>query len=126
MQFAFFATLRLRILNDMAIPECRDAAMSNLNNLHRIVFHDDPDHVIAHYNQQIQSGKMQLSSPPPGDVLDLLRTSTPADINNSPNLEWRYIIRKGIVWKIDPAPDGYTPETKHEADVLALLRPARP
>ena len=125
-QFAFFATLRLRILNDMAIPECRDAAMSNLNNLHRIVFHDDPDHVIAHYIQQIQSGKMQLSSPPPGDVLDLLRTSTPADINNSPNLEWRYLIRKGIVWKIDPAPGGYTPETKHEADVLALLRPARP
>lgn len=123
-QYAFFAALRLRILNTIEIPESHDSAVSNLNNLHRIIFRDDPDHVIANYIQQVQSGQMRLSDTPPADVLDLLRTSTPADFNNSPNLEWRYIIRQGIVWKIDIAPDGYTPANQNEAAVLALLGPA--
>jgi hypothetical protein len=97
-----------------------------LNNLHRIIFREDPDQVIANYIRQVQSGQKQLSEPPPDDVLDLLRTATPADFNDSPNLEWRYIIRKGYVWKIDATPEGYVPLSEDEADVLALLGPARP
>lgn len=125
-QYAFFEAMRLRILSGLAQPESRQAAISNLNNLYRIIFRVDPEGVIATYLQQIQSGQVQLSDPPPGDVLDLLRTSTPADFNNSPNLEWRYIIRKGYVWKIENAPEGYNPASQDEADVLALLGPARP
>lgn len=125
-QYAFFAALRLRILNDMANPESGEAAVSNLNNLHRIIFRDDPDQVIANYIQQVQSGQKQLSDPPPDDVLDLLRTATPADFNNSANLEWRYIIRKGYVWKIESVPEDYAPASEDEAAVLALLGPERP
>ena len=126
MQYAFFAALRLRILYDMAIPASRDAAISNLNNLHRVIFRDDPDRVIANYIQQIQSGQKQLSDPPPDDVLDLLKTATPAEFNDSQQLKWRYIIRQGIVWKIDAAPEDYTPGSQDEVAVLALLGPARP
>jgi hypothetical protein len=124
-QYAFFAALRLRILSDLAVPAHHDAALSNLNNLHRIIFRDDPDHIITDYIQQVQSGRLRLEDVPPGDVLDLLKTVTPAEINDSPNLEWRFIIRQGVVWKIDPAPDGYRPAPA-EAAVLALLGPLHP
>jgi len=124
-QYAFFAALRLRILNDIGTPASRAAAISNLNNLHRIIFRDDPDEVIANYIRQVQSGQKQLSDLPPDDVLDLLRTTTPADFNDSTNLEWRYLIRQGIVWKIEPVPDGYAPASEDEEAVLALLGPAR-
>ena len=72
----------------------------------------------------MQSGKLKLSEPVPGEVINLLQTSTPADFNDSPNLEWRYIIKEGMVWQISPAPDTYTPASQDESSVLALMRPA--
>lgn len=108
--------------NDLAIPEHRDAAISNLHNLHRVIFRDDPENVITNYIQQVQSGKLDLAASIPDDVLDLLKTATPADFNNSPNLEWRYIIHnKGRVWQIDEASEDYTPGDEEEAGVLELL-----
>lgn len=122
-QYSFFAALRIRILNDLAIPEHRAAAMSKLGNMQRIIYRDDPEQVIPNYIHQVQSGQLKLSDPVPDDVLDFLKTATPADFNNSRNLEWRYVIRKGYVWKIDEAPDGYTPASKDEAKVLELIEP---
>lgn len=123
-QYAFFAALRTRIINDLLIPAHRDAAMSNLSNLARVIIRDDPNQVVPAYVRQVQSGKLQLSDPIPDDVLSLLKTTTPAEINNSPNLDWRYIVRKGVVWKINTDPQASTlaPGTD-EADVLAMLEP---
>jgi len=122
-QYSFFAALRIRIINDLANSEHRDAAMSNLSKMHRIIYRDDPENVVPHYIQQVQSGKLDLAAPIPDDVLDLLKTATPADFNNSPNLEWRYLIRKGWIWQIDEVAEGYTPESNEEAEVLELLGP---
>jgi hypothetical protein len=122
-QYSFFEALRVCINNDLAIPEHRDATMSNLRNLHRIIFLDDPQQVIPNYIQQVQAGKLKLSDPIPGEVINLLQTSTPADFNDSPNLEWRYIIKEGMVWQIQPVPDNYIPASQDETDVLALMRP---
>jgi hypothetical protein len=121
-QYSFFAALRRRIINGLAVPESRDAAMSNLSNLHRIIFREDPEGVIPDYIHQVQSGKLDLAGPVPGAVEDLLKTAIPADFNNSPNLEWRYVIREGIIWQIDEVSDGYTPETEDEASVLEMIR----
>jgi len=120
-QYSFFAALRYRILNALAVPEFRDIAMSNLSNMHRVIYRDDPDGIIPNYIEQVQSGKLDLAAPIPGDVLDFLKTATPADFNNSLNLEWRYVILEGIVWKIDKASDGYEPHDEGEAAVLELL-----
>ncbi len=125
-QYSFFEALRLRIANDIDIPEHREAAMSNLHNIHRIIFRDDPDNVIPQYIQQVQSGTLDIHDPAPEDVLDLLKTATPADFNNSQNLEWRYVILKGVVWQINQAPEGYQPQGEDEANVLALLGPEHP
>ena len=122
-QYSFFAALRIRILNDLAVPQFRDAAMSNLSNLHRVIYRDDPEGVIQTYVQQLQSGKLKLSDPIPDDVLDLLKTAIPADFNNSPDLAWRYVVKEGMVWQLDEVPDGYTPASKDEADVLQLIQP---
>ena len=122
-QYSFFAALRIRIIRNLAIPENRDAAMNNLSNMHRVIFRDDPESVVPNYIQQVQSGKLNLADPIPEDVLDLLKTAIPADFNNSPNLEWRYLIREGWIWQIDEVADGYTPESKEEAEVLELLGP---
>src|SRR5579859_848300 len=123
-QYSFFEALRVRTNNDLAIPAHRDAALSNLSNLSRVIFRDDPHQVIPDYIQQVQSGKLKLSDPVPGDVTNLLHTSTPADFNDSPNLEWRYIIKEGVVWEIAPAPDTYAPASQDESSVLALMHPA--
>ena len=122
-QYSFFAALRIRILNDLAVPQFRDAAMSNLSNIHRVIYRDDPEGVIQTYVQQLQSGKLKLSDPIPDDVLDLLKTAIPADFNNSPDLAWRYVVKEGMVWQLDEVPDGYTPASKDEADVLQLIQP---
>lgn len=122
-QYSFFAALRIRILNSLDNPEDRDAAMSNLNNMHRIIFREDPEGIVPEYIQQVQSNKRKLSDPIPDDVLDLLKTATPADFNNSPNLQWRYVIRKGHVWQIHQVPDDYQPQSEDEANVLELLHP---
>jgi hypothetical protein len=122
-QYSFFAALRIRILNDLAVPQFRDAAMSNLSNIHRVIYRDDPEGVIQTYVQQLQSGKLKLSDPIPDEVLDLLKTAIPADFNNSPDLAWRYVVKEGMVWQLDEVPDGYTPASKDEADVLQLIQP---
>ena len=122
-QYSFFEALRRRIINDFAIPEHRDCAISNLNNLHRVIFHPDPEGVITNYVQQVESGKIAIAAPVPGEVLDLLKTTTPADVNNTPNLGWRYIIRKGWVWEIDEAPAGHKPQSDDEMAVLELMNP---
>ena len=120
-QHSFFSALRRRILNDLAVPEHRAAAMNNLNNMHRVIFHPDPEGIIDNYVKQVQAGKLDLAANVPKEVTDLLKTTTPADFNNSPNLEWRYVIRRGWVWQIDTAPDDYKPQSDDEAAVLNLM-----
>ena len=120
-QYSFFAALRIRIINGLADPESREAAISNLGNLHRIVFREDPEGVISRYIHQIQAGELKVDAPVPNDVLDLLKTAMPADFNNSPNLEWRYVIRKGWIWQIDEATGDYKPQSDDEAAVLDLM-----
>src|SRR5947209_6103641 len=120
-QYSFFSALRIRIINDLATPEHRDAAMSNLSNMDRVIFREDPEGLVPNYIQQIQSGKLDIAAPVPDDVLDLLKTATPADFNNSSKLEWRYIIHEGVIWQIDEAPDHYKPQSEGEAAALEML-----
>ena len=121
-QYSFFEALRQRIINDM--KDYSDSAMSNLSNLHRVIYHPDPDGIIADYVQQVQAGKLDISAAVPGAVLDLIKTTTPADINNTSNLDWRYVIRNGWIWQIEnDAPEGYTPQSSDEAAVLGLMNP---
>jgi len=122
-QYSFFEALRRRIINDLAIPEHRDAAMSNLSNMQRIIFREDPEGVIADYVDRVRSSKLDLAGPVPDAVLDLLKTAMPADFNNSTNLEWRYVINKGVVWQIDKAPADYRPQSEDEAAALAMMSP---
>jgi hypothetical protein len=91
-QYSFFEALRRRIMNDLAIPAHRDAAMSNLGNMQRVIFRDDPEGLIPTYVQQVQSGKRAISDPVPDRVLDLLKTAVPMDFSTNPNLEWHYVI----------------------------------
>lgn len=121
-QYSFFEALRRRLINDLAIPEHRDAAMSNLYNMHRILFRDDPEGIFADYLQRVQSGKLDIATTVPGNVMDLLKTATPADFSCSENLEWRYIIRQGIVWRIDKIAGEYEPHDEEEAEVLKLVK----
>ncbi len=122
-QYSFFWALRMRIINDLAIPENSEAALSNLNNLHRVIFREDPDGVIDTYLKDIKSGKLNIADNVPEDVIDLLKTATPADFNNSDNLSWHYVIREGVVWKVEEAPAGYEPESKDELIVLEMVQP---
>ncbi|MBV9614159.1 MAG: hypothetical protein JO031_01740 [Ktedonobacteraceae bacterium] len=120
-QYSFFEALRRRIMNDLDIPENREAAMSNLSNMHRIIFRDDPSGIIPEYIHQVQVGEQDIRQPAPEDVLDLLKTVTPADFNNSTNLEWRYIILKGAVWRIEEVSADYHAQDKDEQEVLDML-----
>ena len=122
-QYSFFEALRRRIMNDLDIPAHREAAMSNLRNMHHIIFRDDPEGVIDKYIQQVQSGQLDIHDPAPDDVLDLLKTATPADFNNSPNLEWRFVILRGAIWRIDTVRDDYVATSSDEEEVLELLHP---
>ncbi len=124
-QYSFFEALRRRIINDLGIPEHQDAAISNLHNMHRILFRDDPEGVFAGYLSQVQSGTLNIDAPVPGNVLDLLKTATPADFSYSENLEWRYIIRQGIVWRIDKIAGEYEPRDEEEAAILKMMEPER-
>lgn len=125
-QYSFFAALQRRIMNALAVPEYREAAMSNLSNMQRIIFREDPGGIIPEYMQRIQAGKSKISDPLPERVANFLKTTTPADFNNCVSLQWRYIILKGVAWKIDDAPDGYTTQNQNEAAVLQLLKPEHP
>ncbi len=122
-QYSFFEALRRRIMNDLDKPEHKEAGLSNLSNLHRVIFREDPEGIIPNYIQQIQTGKLDIHDPAPEDVIDLLKTALPADFNNSPNLDWHYMILKGVIWRIEAAADGYTSSDKDEAEVLAMLEP---
>lgn len=122
-QYSFFEALRRRIMNDFDIPAHREVAEHNLRNMHRVIFRDDPEGIIPEYIQQVQRGKLDIHNPAPDDVLDLLKTAMPADFNNSPNLDWHYVILKGAIWHIEDAPDNYVPQSEEERDVLALLTP---
>ena len=121
-QYSFFEALCIRIAHDLKVPEHRKAALSNLSNMHRIIFRDDPEGIIPNYVRQVQEGKLDVAHHASEDVLDFLKTATPADFNNSSNLEWRYIILEGVVWRIDEAPGDYQPKDAGEEAVLALLQ----
>jgi len=121
MQYSYFEALRIRISNDIAIPEHREAAEHNLRNMHCVIFRDDPEKIIPRYIQQIQTGKLSIHDPAPDDVLDLLKTATPADFNNSPYLEWFYIILKGSLWCIQEVSEDYSPQSEEEQEVLNML-----
>lgn len=125
-QYSFFEALRRSILKDFDIPAHRDAAMSNLNNLHRIIFRDDEEGIIDDYKLQVQSDKLDIHKHPPDDVLDLLKTATPADFNNTPNLQWHYVILKGGIWKVDMVADGYQPQSDDEREILQMIEPEYP
>ncbi len=122
-QYSFFAALRFRILHDLQIPEYRENALHNLKNMQHVLYREDPDQVMSTYIQRLLAGELDLADPIPDDVRDLLKTATPADFNNSPDLEWRYIILKGHVWQIDEAPAGYIAQNKDEEGVLAMMHP---
>jgi hypothetical protein len=122
-QYSFFEALRRRIMNDFDIPTHREAAEHNLSNMHRVIFRDDPEGIIPEYIQQVQRGKLDIHDPAPENVMDLLKTAMPADFNNSPNLDWHYVILKGAIWHIEDAPDSYNPESEEEQEVLSLLTP---
>ncbi len=106
-QYSFFEALRRRIMNAWDNPAHHEAAVSNLRNMHRIIFHEDPEGLIPQYIQDIEQGKLDIHDPAPEDVLDLLKTATPADFNNSPNLAWSYIILNGVVWELHPTDQDY-------------------
>ena len=125
-QYSFFSALQRRIMNAMAVPEYRDAAMSNLSNMQHIIFREDPSGIIPEFIHDIQSGKAKISDPMPERVANFLKTTTPADFNNCANLEWRYIIRQGAAWKVDLAPDGYATQNPDELEVLKLIKPEHP
>lgn len=122
-QYSFFEALRRRVANDLAIPANRDAAMHNLEHMHRIIIRPDHEGIIPAYVQQIRSGKRAITDPVPEQVLNLLKTAVPADFNNSPNLEWQYVILKGAVWRISKAPADYIPQSQEEVEVLAMISP---
>jgi hypothetical protein len=120
-QYSFFEALRIRIANDFTIEEHREAALSNLSNMHRVIFRPDHHGLISAYIQQVQTGVLNITDPAPEEVLDFLKTATPADFNNSENLEWRYVIHKGVVWKIEKAPTDYQPKSQDEAHIVEML-----
>ena len=122
-QYSYFDALRIRIANDFDNPEHREVAKSNLSNMHRVIFRPDPQGLVHRYIQQVQTGELDIHNPAPEDMLDLLKTATPADFNNSPNLQWCYVILKGEVWKIDEVSDNYKPQNKDEKEILELLSP---
>lgn len=106
----------------MFLPEHREAGLSNLSNLHCVIYREDPQGLIPRYIERVQSGVLDIRDKVPEDVLDLLKTATPADFNNSPNLKWRYIILKGAVWRIEEAAVDYAPTSPEESEVLAMLQ----
>jgi hypothetical protein len=124
-QYSFFEALRQHILANLDIPANRQAALSNLNHLQHVVFCDDPDGYIADYIREVQTGKRDLAEGVPEKVLNVLRTATPADFNNSPRLQWRYIVNKRQVWQIYEATEHEeaAPQSKEEREILALMKP---
>ena len=122
-QYSYFEALRLDIMNAFDMPEHREIAEHNLKNLHRIIFRPDPKGLIHEYVHKVQQGKLDIHKPAPEDVLDLLKTATPADFNNNGNLKWHYVVLKGNVWKIDEASNEYVPQNEDEKEILSMITP---
>ncbi|GAC1353999.1 MAG: hypothetical protein NVS4B11_30070 [Ktedonobacteraceae bacterium] len=122
-QYSYFEALRRRIMIDMDIPEHRHAAEHNLRHMDRVVFRPDPQGLVRDYIHKVQKGELDIHNSAPDDVLDLLKTATPADFNNSRKLEWHYIILKGAVWKIEETPSDYEVQSEDEKEVLAMIIP---
>ncbi len=122
-QYSYFEALRRRIMADMDIPEHRHAAEHNLRYMDRVIFRPDPHGLVRDYIHKVQKGELDIHNAAPDEVLDLLKTATPADFNNSRNLEWRYVILKGGVWRIEEAPDTYEAQNEDEDAVLDQLNP---
>jgi hypothetical protein len=120
-QYSFFEALRIRIANNFDIPEHHKAALSNLRNMGCVLFCADPHDLVPQYIHDVESGRIDIHNPVPDDLMDLLKTAVPADFNNSPNLEWRYLIDKGVVWRIETANEDYQPGSKEEEEVLKML-----
>lgn len=122
-QYSFFAALRYRLLQDFQHPERQESARHNLRHMGRILYREDPDGLMENYIQRILAGEQKLADPVPDDLQDLLKTALPADFNNSPNLEWHYIVLNGNVWQIDEAPANYVARNTDEAAILDMIRP---
>jgi hypothetical protein len=88
-----------------------------------VIFRPDPEGLVKQYIRNVQNGELDIHNPAPDDVLDLLKTATPADFNNNEKLEWRYVIVKGTVWRIEEAPDDYKPQSEAEENVLDQMSP---
>ena len=122
-QYSYFEALRIDIMNGFDVPEYREIAEHNLKHMHRILFRPDPKGLIHEYVHNVQQGKLDIHKPAPEDVLDLLKTATPADFNNNGNLKWRYVVLKGNVWKIDEVLEDTTPQNEDEKEILAMITP---
>jgi hypothetical protein len=121
-QYSFFEALRRRIMNDWDISAHREAAESNLQNMHRVIFREDPEQIIPNYIRQVQNGTLDIHRPAPEDVLDLLKMAVPSDFNDSANLEWRYVIFNGNVWQIEEMAEDYHAQSEEEAAALVLTK----
>ena len=122
-QYSYFEALRRRIASDFDVPEHRKIAEHNLEHMDCLLFRPDPKGLVRAYIRDVQQGKLDVHQPAPEDVLDLLKTATPADFNNSGNLEWRYVVLKGKIWKIDEGEDDHKVESEDEAEILEMITP---
>lgn len=122
-QYSYFEALRRRIMIDVDIPEHRHAADHNLRHMDRVIFRPDPQGLVRDYIHKVQKGELDIHNAAPDNVLDLLKTATPADFNNSRNLEWCYVILRGGVWQIEEAPHDYKAQCKDEEEALEMITP---
>lgn len=122
-QYGYFEALRRRIMHDFDTPEHRDVAEKNLQHMDCVIFRPDPRGLVRNYIQSVQRGELDIHDTPPDDVLDLLKTATPADFNNSDNLEWRYVILNGGVWQIEETSADYKAQSEDEEKVLEIITP---
>src|SRR5579885_3044702 len=119
--------LRTFLSNGMRkVPRLSQCCVSSVAGWCSIAFSKRCAYALKMISTFLKIGKLDIHDPAPEDVLDLLKTATPADFNNSPNLEWRYVILKGVVWQISRAPEDYHPQSEDEANVLELLGPEHP
>ena len=122
-QYSYFEALRRRIAMDMDIPEHRDAAAKNLQHMEQVIFRPDPEGLVRDYIHKVQQGELDIHDTPPDELIDLLKTATPADFNNTDKLEWRYVILKGMVWQIEEASDDYKAQSEDEEKILEIITP---
>ncbi len=120
-QYSYFEALRRRVMKDLEIVDHREVALHNLSQMECVIFRPDPKGIVRDYIHKVQSGELDIKEPAPEDVLDFLKTATPADFNNSPRLEWHYVILKGDIWKIEEVADDYNAQSSAEEKVLEMI-----